>query len=53
MGRKRLENKKKKLTLTVDEEIITKLRKMKVNKSLLFTDVAKELIFENENEKNK
>lgn len=52
MGRKRIENKKQKLTLTVEPELIQKLRKMGVNKSMLFTDVAKELIYQNEKKEN-
>jgi len=53
MGRKRLDNKKQKLTLTVAPDIIKKLQKMGVNKSMFFTDKAKELIFEKENEEDK
>lgn len=53
MGRKRIENKKQKLTLTVDPDIIKKLQKMGVNKSMFFTDKAKELIYEKECKQDK
>lgn len=53
MGRKRLDKKKQKLTLTIDPDIISKLQKMGVNKSLMFTDRAKELIDQHDKQKNK
>lgn len=43
MGRNRSSTKKD-LTLWIDEEIIEKLKEYEINKSLLFTDAAKEFI---------
>lgn len=40
MGRKRKDNKKRDLKLSVDGDLIDRLNERKINKSALFTDAA-------------
>lgn len=45
MGRKRT-SKKTKLLLSVDKELLDKLKELEVNRSLLFTQAAKQYLLE-------
>lgn len=47
MGRNRTSTKKD-LTLWIDEEIIERLKEYEINKSMLFTDAAKQFLDEME-----
>ena len=43
MGRKRT-SKKKNYTISIDKDLMDKLKELEVNRSLLFTDAAKEYL---------
>lgn len=44
MGRKRLDNKKVDLTLSIDPHLVNALNSLKINKSAFFTDAALEYL---------
>lgn len=51
MGRKRTSTRKK-LTLSIERELLEKLKEWEVNKSLLFTEAAKKMLEEMEKKNN-
>lgn len=46
MGRKRTSNKER-ISISVDKDLIEKLRRLELDRSLIFTEAAKKVIEEN------
>ena len=52
MGRKRTSNKKN-MMLSIDKDLIKRLKELEVNRSLLFTEAAEKLLSELDEKSNK
>lgn len=52
MGRKRIKNKKSRITITTDAEILEQMKKLEINRSAFFTEKAAEFLQEFKKKEN-